>query len=152
MRHNFLKMVACVADGIVSAREIEFWRRSRQASGEAAKRIGRGTLFAFLAASKTRAYNTATPQKLYFACAIPPATQARKSKYLIPRNNLKQSQKLLPSKYEKNSRSAKLNSLKNLVPHGTKENVKFLFARADDTIISMTHLQSNCVCYHSTWL
>ena len=40
----FLKFVACVAGGIVSAREIKFWRRSRQASGEAARRMGRGTL------------------------------------------------------------------------------------------------------------
>ena len=34
------KDVACVAGGIVSAREIKFWRRSRQASGEAARRMG----------------------------------------------------------------------------------------------------------------
>ena len=46
--------VACVAGGIVSAREIKFWRRSRQASGEAARRMGSGTLtltLVFLAAS-----------------------------------------------------------------------------------------------------
>ena len=36
--------VACIAGGIVSAREIKFWRRSRQASSEAARRMGRGTL------------------------------------------------------------------------------------------------------------
>ena len=37
-------MIACVAGGIVSGREIKFWRRSRQASGEAARRMGSGTL------------------------------------------------------------------------------------------------------------
>ena len=31
--------LACVAGGIVSAREIKFWRRSRHASGEAARRM-----------------------------------------------------------------------------------------------------------------
>ena len=36
--------LACVAGGVVSAREIKFWRRSRQASGEAARRMGRETL------------------------------------------------------------------------------------------------------------
>ena len=36
--------LACVAGGIVSAHEIKFSRQSRQASGEAARRMGRGTL------------------------------------------------------------------------------------------------------------
>ena len=36
----FQQILACVAGGIVSAREIKFWRRSRQASGEAARRMG----------------------------------------------------------------------------------------------------------------
>ena len=31
--------VACVAGGIVSAREIKFWRWSREVSGEATRRI-----------------------------------------------------------------------------------------------------------------
>ena len=50
--------LACVAGGIVSAREIKYWRQSQQASGEAARGMGIGIL------------------KLYFARAIPPATQA----------------------------------------------------------------------------
>ena len=37
-------LLACVAGGIVSAHEIKFSRQSRQASGEAARRMGRGTL------------------------------------------------------------------------------------------------------------
>ena len=64
---------SCVAGGIVSAREIKSWRRSRQASGEAVKRMGRGTLL-FLAA---------LPPKLYFACAIPPATQASDNRWKL---------------------------------------------------------------------
>ena len=35
----------CVAGGIVSAREMKSWRRSRQESGEAAKRMGRDQNF-----------------------------------------------------------------------------------------------------------
>ena len=35
-----VQKVACVAGGVVSARQIKFWRRSRQASGEAARRMG----------------------------------------------------------------------------------------------------------------
>ena len=72
--------VACVAGGVVSSREITFWRQSRQASGGAARKMGRGTLkysgrryFPRL----RRSLLAAPPPKLYFARAIPPATQAR---------------------------------------------------------------------------
>ena len=34
--------LACIASGIVSAREIKFWHQSRQASGQAARRMGEG--------------------------------------------------------------------------------------------------------------
>lgn len=44
-------MTGLRAGGIVSAREKKFWRRSEQASGEAARRMGSGTLKIFLAAS-----------------------------------------------------------------------------------------------------
>ena len=37
-------LLACLAGGAVSARETKFWRQSLQASGEAARRMGRGTL------------------------------------------------------------------------------------------------------------
>ena len=55
------KSVACIAGGIISAREIKIWRRKRQAC-----------------ASGTSAAS------LYFACAIPPAMQAIKSVFPSP--------------------------------------------------------------------
>ena len=51
------KSVACIAGGIISAREIKIWRWSRQACGKAA---------------------------LALACAIPPAMQAIKSVFPSP--------------------------------------------------------------------
>ena len=39
-----VKLLACVAGRIVSTQEIKFWQRSQQASGEAARRMRRGTL------------------------------------------------------------------------------------------------------------
>ena len=39
-----MKKVACVSGGIVSAREIKFGGGADKASGEAARRMGRGTL------------------------------------------------------------------------------------------------------------
>ena len=58
--------VACVADGIVSAREIKFWRRSRQASRE---KNGERDFWYF---SRLCRQNF-----ILRAPTIPPATQAR---------------------------------------------------------------------------
>ena len=54
--------LACVAGGIVSASEIKFWRRSRQARGDAARRMGSGTSGGSAAKIlfRARAHNTAS--------------------------------------------------------------------------------------------
>ena len=52
--------LACVADGIVSARELKFWWRSRQASCEAARKMGRGTSGCCAAKTLFRACHTAS--------------------------------------------------------------------------------------------
>ena len=62
MKSSHAYRLACVAGGIVSAREIKFWRRSRQANGKAAKRMGSGRLLLATPPPKlyfARAYNTA---------------------------------------------------------------------------------------------
>ena len=75
-----LPNVACVAGGSVSAREIKFWRRSRKASGEAARRMGRGTLIRvplpILLAASPLAFRLRRQNFISRALTLPPATQA----------------------------------------------------------------------------
>ena len=67
--------LACVAGGIVTAREIKFWRRSRQASGEAARRMGRG-ISESLSPFSSRLRRSLVQNFISRALTIPPATQA----------------------------------------------------------------------------
>ena len=67
----FWPLLTCVAGGILSAREIKFWRRSRQASGQAARRMGSGYF-----SRRRRSLLAAPPPKSYFARAYNTASYA----------------------------------------------------------------------------
>ena len=69
-------MLACVAGGILGARNDVLTAESLKASGEAARRMGRRTLKVFLAASPL-AMSASAAKILFRAPTIPPAKQAK---------------------------------------------------------------------------